>query len=73
MTLYGNFSIDRKTLVFQGLARCNRGVTWLFYFFVRLHLSYIVFGQALNVNITKRVLFRKYPFCCVLTLSDSYF
>lgn len=46
MTLYGNFRTDRKTLVFQGFVRCNRGVTWLFRFFVRLHLGYIVFGQA---------------------------
>ena len=46
MTLYGYFRTDRKTLVFQGFVRCNRGVTWLFCFFVRLHLGYIVFGQA---------------------------
>lgn len=51
MTLYGNFRTDSKTLVFQGFARCNRGVTWLFCFFVRLHLSYTVFEQALNEKI----------------------
>ena len=46
MTLYGYFRTRVETLIFQGLTMCNRGVTWLFCFFVRLHLGYIVFGQA---------------------------